>query len=349
MQTVKVSADVKAPKKVGFAVVGLGNIARGSVLPAFARSKRARLVAAVDRDKEKGARVARQFKANSFYAAEEYSACLSNPEVSAVYIATPPGAHADFAVQAARSGKHVLCEKPLAANTAQSTQMVEGCRQAGVLLMTAYRKYFEPSTLFLKRLIQDGSLGRIDMIHTAFSELYVPGVSQAWLVDREMAGGGPLMDLGVYCVNTSRWLVEEDPCGVTSVSWANDAARFRQVEEGISFRMLFPSGLSVVGSSTYSAALSSFVYVQGTKGWACLSPAFPFEVERRVTGSIAGRRVERKFKVIDEFALELDAFSAAIQEHRAVVPDGAEGHKDMIILQAIYEAASKGWPVDIKY
>src|SRR6202007_2594850 len=146
---VKVSGGVKARKKVGFAVVGLGNIARGSVLPAFARSKRARLVGPLDRDKEKGARLARQFKANSFYVAEEYSACLSNPEVSAVYIATPPGAHAGFAVQAARSGKHVLCEKPLAANTAQSTQMVEGCRQAGVLLMTAYRKYFEPSTLFL--------------------------------------------------------------------------------------------------------------------------------------------------------------------------------------------------------
>lgn len=349
MPTAKVRPKVKATTKLGFAVVGLGSIAQGSVLPAFVRSKKARLVAVVSRNKEKGARVARQFKARSFYSTEEYSACLSNPEISAVYIATPPGAHAGLTVQAARAGKHVLCEKPLAANTVQSAQMVESCLQAGVLLMTAYRKYFEPSSLFLKQLIQGGSLGRIHMIHTAFSELYVPGTSQVWLVDRELAGGGPLMDLGVYCVNTSRWLVDEDPSEVTSLAWTNDKARFSQVEEGISFRMLFPSGLAVVGSSTYNAALSSFVYVQGTKGWACLSPAFPFDVERRVTGSIAGRSVERRFKVTDEFALELDAFAEAIQEHRAVIPDGAEGHKDMVIIQAIYEAAGKGRPVDIKF
>lgn len=340
---------MKAAKKVGFAVVGLGNIALGSVLPAFAKTKHAKLVALISRDKKKAARLARKFHASTFYGGEEYAAFLADPAISAVYVATPPGVHADFVCRAAAAGKHVLCEKPLAASVAESAQIVEACRRNGVLLMTAYRKYFEPSCLYLKQLIQDGELGRIDTIHTTFSELQTPGVSPSWLLDAGLAGGGPLMDLGVYCVNTTRWLVEEDPVEVRAESWKHDARKFGEVEEGISFRMCFPSGLVALGSSTYGAVLSSLIFVQGTKGWVSLAQAFPFDVERRLTGKIGGRPLDRKFKVADEFAPEIDAFASAIQEKRAVVPDGVQGHRDMIILDAIYESARKGQPVVIGY
>jgi predicted dehydrogenase len=215
--------------------------------------------------------------------------------------------------------------------------------------MTAYRKYYEPSTLYLKQLIQSGKLGRIDVIHTAFSELYSPGVSQSWLVDPKLAGGGPLMDLGVYCVNTSRWLVDENPAAASAQSWVHDAAKFQEVEEGILFRLRFPSGLVADGSSTYGAALSSFIFVQGTKGWASLAPVFPFDEDRHLTGKIGKREFARTFKVIDEFALEIDALATAIQNKRAVEADGIEGHRDMIILEAIYESAKRQRPVNIKY
>ena len=337
-----------APAKVGYAVVGLGNISRTSILPAFANSKQAKLVALVSRDKEKAARLAQQFGAGASYGNEDYAACLANPDVEAVYIATPPGEHFPFTVQAAQAKKHVLCEKPLAASVAQSAQMVEACRSNGVLLMTAYRKYFEPSILYLKQLILEGALGQLDMIHTSFSELYVPGTSAAWMVDAKLAGGGPLMDLGVYCVNTSRWLAGEDPVEAIASAWSHKET-FREVEEGVSFRLRFPSGLLVQGSSTYSAALSSFLYIQGTKGWLSLTPAFPFEEERRLTGKIGGRWIEKTFEVVDEFTLELDAFAAAIQSEHAPEPDGIQGHRDMMIFQAIYESAKNQKPVEIKY
>ena len=340
---------MRVANKVGFAVVGLGNIAQGSVLPAFARSKKAKLVALVGQDKKKAARLARKFNASAVYGSEEYSKCLANPEVSAVYVATPPGVHAEFTVRAANAGKHVLCEKPLAATVAQAAQMVEACQRNGVLLMTAYRKHFEPSCTYLKQLIQDGEFGRIDVIHTAFSELQTPRVSPNWLLDASLAGGGPLMDLGVYCVNTSRWLVEEDPVEVSAESWRHDAARFREVEEGITFRMRFPSGLVAQGSSTYGAIMSSLLFIQGTKGWASLTPAFPFEEERRLTGKIGGRRLDRTFKVTDEFAPELDAFASAIQNRSTVAADGVQGLRDLIILRAIYESASEGRAVVIGY
>jgi len=338
-----------AGNKVGFAVVGLGTIAQGFVLPSFAKSKNAKLVAVVSRDKEKAARVARKFKASAHYGNDEYAACLANPEVSAVFVATPNGLHESFTVQAAQAGKHVLCEKPLAATAEQAARMVEACRRNRVVLMTAYRKYFEPSTLYLKQLIQNGDLGRIDVIHTAFSELYVPGKSLAWLVDSNLAGGGPLMDLGVYCVNTTRWLVEEDPTEVSAQSWSRDTVTFWDVEEGISFRLRFPSGLVVQGSSSYGAVLSSFIYVQGTKGWASLTPAFPFDEIRRLTGKIGKRSIDRKFPIIDEFGLEISEFAAAILKKREVECDGVQGHRDMVILESIYNSARKQQPLVINY
>ena len=215
--------------------------------------------------------------------------------------------------------------------------------------MTAYRKYYEPSALYLKNLVQSGKLGKIDVINTSFSELHVPGRSIPWLLDSKVAGGGPLMDLGVYCVNTSRWLVGEDPVEVSAEAWKHDAVRFREVEEGISFRMQFPSALVVQGSSSYGAVMSSFICVQGTKGWVLLTPAFDFNEERRLTGKIQGRQIARRFRVMDEFAPELDAFASAIQNKRKIDPDGIQGHRDMIILQSIYESARNRKPVIIRY
>jgi len=336
-------------KPVGFAVVGLGAIAQSSVLPAFSHTRRAKLVALVSRDKNKAAQLSRKFDAHVHYSNDEYDACLANPAVDAIYLATPPGEHRDFTVRAAWARKHVLCEKPLAANPQQSREMVEACRKARTLLMTAYRKFYEPSSLYLKKLIRNGDLGRIDVIHTSFSELPTPPNCPVWLFDPQLAGGGPLMDLGIYCVNTSRWLVDEDPFEVDARSWRRDTARFHEVEEGITFRMSFASGLLVQGASTYAASPSSFIYIQGTKGWVSLTPAFPFEEERRLSGKISGRRVARKFKIVDEFTPQIDAFAASIQGGTPVAADGVQGHRDMIILQAIYQSAKEERPVAIRY
>src|SRR6201997_5406688 len=208
-------------KRIGYAVVGLGSISQVAVLPAFAHSKKAKLVAVVSGAKAKAAKYAQQFGASQACTYGEFSQCLENPQVQAVYIATPPGEHEKYAVAAAKAGKHVLCEKPLSATVQQARNMVNTCRRHKVLFMTAYRKYFEPSSLMLKKMITTGELGRIDIIHTLFSEFRTYGDnSPAWLFSKKLAGGGPLTDLGVYCVNTTRWLVDEDPIAAGGVSWA---------------------------------------------------------------------------------------------------------------------------------
>ena len=337
-------------RRVGYAVVGLGAISQQAVLPAFAHSNKARLVAVVSGDQDKAKRLAQQYQAKNDYSYDEYPECLKNSEVEAVYIATPPGAHEKYTIQAAQAKKHVLCEKPLAGTMDECRRMVLACRDNEVQFMTAYRKYFEPGSVALKKIISRGELGRIDIIHTAFTEFHPAGDSSpGWFFKRKLSGGGPLMDLGVYCVNTGRWLVDEDPVEATAASWSRDRRRFKEVEEGIAFRLNFRSGLVLQGTSSWGSALASFVQVHGEKGGASLSPAFAFEEERRLTGKIAGKWFEQEFKAIDEFALELDAFAACIRENRQPEPDGEQGMRDIAIIGAIYRAAKQGRPVAIRY
>ncbi|HUK48342.1 MAG TPA: Gfo/Idh/MocA family oxidoreductase [Terriglobales bacterium] len=341
---------MKTTEKMSYAVVGLGSISQTAVLPAFANSRQAKLVALVTGDKAKGEKLSRRFATKQVFDYADFDNCVSNPEVEAVYIATPPGEHEQFAVAAAKAGKHVLCEKPLAASVQQARNMVEACRRNNVKFMTAYRKYLEPASVMLKNIIRKGKLGRIDIIHTLFTELRRFGDnSPSWLFSKELSGGGPLTDLGVYCVNTSRWLVDEDPVAASAVNWARDPRRYSEVEQGIAFRLDFKSGLLLQGTTAYSAGFSSFIHIHGEKGWAELAPAFAFEEERRISGRISGRWFAKTFKPIDEFALELDYFADCIRKNADPEPSGEQGLRDMIIIDAIYDSARNGRTVPIRY
>jgi predicted dehydrogenase len=199
-------------------------------------------------------------------------------------------------------------------------------------------------------MITSGELGRIDIIHTLFSELRVFGDnSPAWLFSKKLCGGGPLTDLGVYCINTTRWLVDEDPIAATGISWVRDKRRYKQVEEGVAFRLDFKSGIILQGTAAYSAAFSSFVHIHGEKGWAELGPAFAFEEERRISGKVGGKWFAKTYKPMDEFVLEIDAFASCIQENREPEPTGEQGLRDIIIIDAIYRAIKQRRSVEIKY
>lgn len=156
------------------------------------------------------------------------------------------------------------------------------------------------------------------------------------------------MDIGIYCVNTMRWLAGSIPLEATASNWTDDPRRFIGVEDSIAFRLTHPGGLVCQGTSSYSARAASFVQVHGDKGWAALNPAFAFEEERRLFGKIQGRWFEQKFKVIDEFVLELDAFADAIRRRRDPEPDGVEGLRDIATVEAIYRSAREKRTVSIE-
>lgn len=336
-------------QRIGFAVVGLGQIAETAVLPAFRNSRKARLVALVSGDLAKARRLAKKFGAAHRCTYDQFDTCLQHPDVEAVYIATPNGTHAEYTVRAATAGKHVLCEKPMATTGEDCRRMIEACRAHRVRLMIAYRKFFEPGCLALKNMLRRSKLGRLKIIHSAFTFVMprTMGV-RSWQLDRGLAGGGSLMDVGIYCVNTVRWLTGREPVEALGYQWTVDPQRFREVEENIAFQLIFPEGLVLQATASFGAAFSSFLHVHGEQGWAALDPAFQYEEERRLFGRIGGRWFEKRFPVTDEFALELDAFAEAIRTGRDPEPAGQQGLRDVLVMEAIYRSAREGRPVPIE-
>lgn len=337
-------------KPVGYAVVGLGSIAEVSVLPAFRNSKKSRLVALVSHERARARQLGRKFgvKASNCYSYEDYDRCLNQPGVDAVFIASVNGAHAEQTIRAAAAGKHVLCEKPMANSVEECQRMLDACRDHRVRLMIAYRKYFEPGSVALKKLVTSGKLGRLRHIFSTYTEIVDPQKANKWQLNPRMAGGGSLMDIGIYCVNTMRWLAESTPIEASASAWTDDPGRFSEVEDSIAFRLTHPGGLVCQGTSSFSAQAASFVQVHGDRGWAALNPAFAFEEERRLFGKIQGRWFEKKFKVIDEFVLELDGFAECIRRVRDSGPDGTEGLLDIATVEAIYRSARENRTVSVE-
>lgn len=325
-------------KPVGYAVVGMGFIAETAVLPAFRHSKKCRLVAVVSHNIKRAKEMGAKFGVKDCYAYENYEECLKHPAVDAVFIASINREHAEQTIRAAAAGKHVLCEKPLANTVEECQQMVEACRRNRVRLMTAYRKYFEPGSVALKKMITSGKLGRLRHMFSAYTEIVDPAKVH-WQLDRRLAGGGSLMDIGIYCVNTMRWLAGTNPLDATAHAWTDDPKRFGEVEDSIAFRLTHAEGLVCQGISSYSAKAASFVQVHGDKGWAALNPAFAFEEERRLFGKIQGKWFEHKFKVMDEFVLELDYFADCARRQQEPKSNGMEGLLDVATIRAIYQSA----------
>ena len=321
----------------GYAVIGLGHISQRAILPAFRNANASKLVALVSGDDAKAKRLAEQFGAAHTYTYEAFDECLRNPRVAAVYIATPNSTHPEFALRAAAAGKHVLCEKPLAITPNECRQVIDACRKNNVKLMVAYRKYFEPAALEFKQLILSGKLGRLKIIHTAFTIALPAGGS--WHLKKGLAGGGSLVDVGIYGINTVRWLTGQEPVGAMAHSWTEEPERFSEVEDNMSFQLKFPGGLYMQGSSSFTAAKASFLQVHGETGWAALNPAYAYNEERRFFGKIAGEWFEKKFKAVDEFAPQLDHLAECIRENSDPLPNGSVGLRDVVIMQAIYEAA----------
>jgi predicted dehydrogenase len=332
---------VPVAKPIGYAVVGLGSIAETAVLPAFRNSKKSKLMALVSHDQSRAQQLGAKFGVKQCYSYANYHQCLSQPGVDAVFIASVNGAHAEQTILAAAAGKHVLCEKPMATSVEDCRRMLEACRGNGVRLMIAYRKYFEPGSVALKKMVTSGKLGRLRHIFSSYTEHVDPAKAKLWQLNRKLAGGGSLMDIGIYCVNTMRWVAGSTPIDATAYRWSDDPKRFQEVEDSIAFRLTHPGGLVCQGTSSYSSRAASFLQVHGDQGWAALNPAFAFEEERRLFGKIRGRWFERKFKVMDEFALELNAFTDSIHRGRDPEADGMEGLRDLATIEAIYQSASE--------
>ncbi len=335
----------KSARRVRYAVVGLGDIAQGAVLPAFANARNnSELTALISDDPVKLKALARRYRVGITCDYRDYEVFVHSDEIDAVYIALPNSLHREYAVRAANAGKHVLCEKPLAVTEAECQDMIEACANHRVKLMTAYRLHFERANLEAVRVVRSGKIGEPRIFQSLFSMQAQAGNVR---LQRKM-GGGTLYDLGVYCINAARYLFRDEPAEVFAYSARNGDPRFKEVDEMTSAVMRFPHARLASFTTSFGAADEAVYTIVGTKGTLQLKHGYEYTDSIEMEVTVNGRVQRKKYPLRDQFAAELVYFSDCILRHREPEPSGIEGLLDVHIVRSLYESARIGRPVQIK-
>jgi glucose-fructose oxidoreductase len=330
--------------KIRYAVVGLGHISQVAVLPAFKHAKEnSELTALVSDDPEKLDKLARKYKVDALYSYEQYDDLLHSGKVDAVYIALPNHLHREYTVRAAEAGVHVLCEKPMAVTEQDCEEMIRACDDNRVKLMIAYRLHFEETNLKTIELAQSGKLGALRSFDSVFT-MNVEDENNVRLMPLDM-GGGPVYDIGTYCINAARYLFRDEPIEVSAFSANNGEPRFRNVDEMTCAMLRFPGERLATFTCSFGAVDVASYRVVGTKGEVRVEPAYEYAVELRQYVTIDGKTSDHKFGKRDQFAPELVYFSNCIQQNLEPEPSGWEGLNDVRVIRAVLESASAGRPV----
>jgi len=321
-------------RKVRYAVVGLGHIAQVAVLPAFKNAANSELFALVSGNSDKLEKVGKKYGLEHLYPYEDYSRALSN--VDAIYLALPNHLHREYAVRAAAAGVHVLCEKPMAVTSEECQAMIEAAGQNDVKLMIAYRLHFEDGNLEAIRLGRSGKLGDLRIFASEFSQQVVD--DNVRVTESIEHGGGPVYDMGVYCINASRYLFGSEPVEVLALAANTGDKRFHRVEEMTSAVIRFPDERLATFTCSFGAADIARYSLIGTKGVLHSDPAYEYAMAIKQQIIRDEKTKTKTFPKRDQFAAELVYFSDCILKNKEPEPSGVEGLADVRIIEAIYES-----------
>src|SRR5690554_3618736 len=325
--------------KLRVAIMGLGSYGT-RVADAMQSSKRSQLVGVISGtpSKIKDWQAKYNIPEKNCYNYENFDSIKDNPDIDAVYIITPNSLHHDQGIRVAKAGKHVICEKPMALNAKEGQEMIDACKKANVKLLVGYRMHFEANTLEIVRMRNEGEFGKT-LFFQGLSG-FIIGDPNQWRLDKRLAGGGAMMDIGIYSINGARYMLGEEPVWVTAQETKNNPEKFKEgVDETIQFQMGFPSGAVASCLSTYSMNNLDRFFLNGDKGFAELPPATGY-------GPIKGRthKGELKNPHVTHQTVQMDEMAGIILEGKEpLIPvDGEDGLKDLKIIDTIYEAIRTG-------
>ena len=336
-----------APRKIGYAIVGLGSYATRQIMPNFAGCDHARLVALVSGTPAKLSQYGAEYgiPLSHRYSYADYDRIRDNPDIDVVYVVLPNAMHAEYSIRAAQAGKHVMCEKPMAVSVAECEAMIDACRKAGTKLMIGYRSRFEPYNRLAIDLARGSHVGPTRLIAAEHGFPIKPG---QWRLDKPLSGGGSMMDIGIYSLNAARYLTGEEPVEVSAIETTDRTdPRFRTVEDRIAFLLRFPSGIQANCISSYSSAHNRY-RITGTAGWIDMEPATSYEgqvMRIRKDGAVTTRTLGPPPK--NQFAGQLDHMAECIIRGTTPIVSGAEGLADLRVIEAIYRSASEHRPIAI--
>lgn len=327
------------------AILGLGSYGT-RVAEAMKDCKRARLTGIVSGTPSKITAWQQKYgiPEKNCYNYQNFDSIKDNPDIDVVYVITPNSLHKDFVIRAAKAGKHVICEKPMALNAKEGQEMVDACKKANVKLLVGYRMHFESNTLEIVRMRKEGELGKI-LFFQGLSGFRIGDPTQ-WRLNKKLAGGGALMDIGIYSINGARYMVGEEPIWVTAQETKTNHEKFKEgVDETILFQLGFPGGAVASCLSTYNMNFLDRFFLNGEKGFAELLPATGY-------GPIKGKTNKGELALPHRThqTVQMDEMAGIILENKQpIVPvDGEEGVKDLKIIDGIYQAVKTGKRVDLK-
>ncbi len=323
-------------KKLGVALVGLGYYATHKIRPGLLETEFCELKGIVTGTKAKEGEWMEKYgvEKKNIYNYQNFDKIAENPDIDIVYIVLPNGMHSEYIIRAARAGKHVICEKPFDINAKRSAKAVDECHKLGKLLQIGYRCQYDPYHQEFMRIGKSKEMGDIKEIRSAHS-FYGSKTGNWRYTNKALAGGGPLMDVGVYSIQAARYGSGEEPIAVSATCYNTNPKLMAGMEETIIFSMEFPSGAVASISSSYSAR-ANFVEVSAEKGNYGLRPAFGYGGAQGFIG-----KDMMDFPVKNQQAVQMDAFARNILDGTPVLASGEEGLQDMKIVDALYKSAKK--------
>jgi predicted dehydrogenase len=327
-------------RKLGIALVGLGHYATKQLAPAFKETKYCQLKGIVTGTKRKISTWKRKhdIEDRNVYNYKNFDSIRDNDDIDIVYVVLPNAMHKEFVVRAAQAGKHVICEKPMAITVEECDEMIEACRKAGVKLSIGYRLQFEPHNREMMRIGQQKVFGEIMRMDAEDGLSKVEG----WRLNKQLAGAGPLFDVGPYCVQGVRYTTGMEPVAVTAIEGPKtDHEKFKDVEQSLTFELEMPDGMKAYCKCSYSEDLN-LLRAEAQRGWFELQPAYEYK-------GIKGKTSEGKMKFpkVVQQALQMDDFARAIIDNRQPTAPGEMGRQDVKILRAVLEAMETGQRVEI--
>ncbi len=336
--TPKANNNASDTKKLNIAICGLGRY--GTYLAeGMETAEYCRVAGIITGTPSKAATWKKKYNIpdKNIYNYQNFDSIATNKDIDLVYVVLPNAMHKEYVIRAAKAGKHVIVEKPMAITAADCREMIDACKKAGVQLAMGYRLHYEPYHIELRRLGQQKIFGNVKIMEASLG--YISSNPDEWRVHKALSGGGPLMNLGVYCVQVARYVTGEEPVSVSAqFGPVTNKEIFKEVEESITWQLGFSGGAVCNSTSTYNCGIDRF-YAGAEKGSFELSPAIsygPF-IGKTSAGPLSFPTINQQQVQCDEISIKILA-GEPLPEHIK----GEEGLKDMIVLEAIYKSAESG-------
>lgn len=322
--------------KLGIALVGLGNYSTNQLGPALLQTEHCYLAGIVTGTPSKIPAWKEKYSVPdaNIYNYQNYDRIKDNPDIDIIYVVLPNNMHAEYTIRGFEAGKHVICEKPMAIKVEDCDRMIAARNKAGKMLSIGYRLHFEPYNLEMVRCGTQKVFGEIKKLSGGFG--FRAGPSQ-WRLTQKYAGGGPLMDVGVYVIQAFCYTTGMEPLSVTAREGTKtDFERFREVEQSLTWQMEFPGGLIAEGRTSYQDGMN-FLRAETEKGVFELTSAYNYTGQK---GSTPAGMLN--FPHINQQARQMDAFAMVIKNKQPTIVPGEMGRRDVKYLQAVYEAMRSG-------